>query len=57
MIYCTCYIQPQLGGELAQNVTGPGQRTKRGRVDTSKVGLSKVVEAIRMAINVLDPPR
>ena len=38
-------------------ITGPGQRTKRGRVDTSKVGLSKVVEAIRMAINVLDPPR
>ena len=52
-----CYIQPQLRTELVQNVTGPGQRTKRDHFDMSKVGLSKVGEATRMAIDVLDPLR
>ena len=53
----TFYIQPQLRTELVQNVTDPGQRTQRDRFDISKVGLSKVVEVIRMAIDVLDPLR
>ena len=57
MIYCTCYIQPQLGGELAQNVTGPGQRTKRDSFHVNKVSLPKVVEGIRMAIDIPDPLR
>ena len=53
----TCYIQPQVRTELVQNVKGPGQRTKRDHFDTSKVGLPKVVEVIRMAIDVPDPLR
>ena len=51
-----CYIQLQLRTELVPNVTGPGQRTKRDHFDMSKVGL-KVVEAIRMAKDVLGPLR
>ena len=51
----TVYTQPQLRRELVDNITGPGQRTKRDRFDMSKVGLSKVVEVIRMAIDVPDP--
>ena len=57
MIYCTHYIQPQLRTELVHSITGPGQRTKRDSFEMSKVGLSKVVEAIRTAIDVPDPLR
>ena len=42
-----CYVQPQLGTELVQNVTGPGQNTKRDHFAVSKVGL-KVAEGLRM---------
>ena len=42
-----CYVQPQLGTELVQNVTGPGQNTKRDHFAVSKVGL-KVVKGLRM---------
>ena len=56
-IYCTHVTLSQLRTELVQNVPGPGQRTKRGCFDKSKVGLSKVVKAIRMAIDVSDPLR
>ena len=52
MIYCTHYIQPQLRTELVHSITGPGQRTKRDSFDTRKVALSKVVEAIRMVLDV-----
>ena len=38
-------------------ITGPGQRTKKDSFEMSKVGLSKVVEAIRTAIDVPDPLR
>ena len=57
MIYRTHYIQPQLRRKLVHSITGPGQRTKRGSFDTSKAGLSKVVEAIRMARDAPDPVR
>ena len=57
MIYCTHYIQPQLRTELVHSITGPGQRTKRDSFEMSKVGFSKVVEAIRTAIDVSDPLR
>ena len=36
-------------------ITGPGQWTKRNGFDMSKVGLAKVVKAIRRAIDVPDP--
>ena len=49
----TCYIQPQ----FSPKITGPGQRAKRDPFDISKVGLSKVVKVIRMAIDVPDPLR
>ena len=52
MIYCRYYIQPQLRRELVHSITGPGQRTKRDSFDTRKVALSKVVEAIRMVLDV-----
>ena len=51
----TVYIQPQLRRKLVYNITGPGQRTKRDHFDMSKVGLSKVVGVIRMAIDIPDP--
>ena len=54
MICCTRYIQPQLTRELVHNITSPGQRTKRNCFDTSMVGFSKVVRAIRMAVDVPD---
>ena len=57
MIYCRYYIQPQLRRELVRSITGPGQRTKGDSFDMSKVGLSKVVEAIRMVLDVPDPLR
>ena len=38
--------------ELVHSITGPGQRTKRDSFDTRKVALSKVVEAIRMVLDV-----
>ena len=34
-----------------------GERTKRDHLDMSKVGLSKMVKVIRMAIDVPDPLR
>ena len=57
MMYCTRYVQPQLRRELAHNVTGPGQRTKRGCFDTSKLSLSKVIEEIRMAMETIQSSR
>ena len=57
MLYCTCYIQPQLRRKVVHNITGPEQRTKRDCFDTSKVSLPKVVKVIRMAIDVPDPLR
>ena len=57
MIYCTHYIQPQLRTELVHSITGPGQKTKRDSFEASKVGLSKVVEAVRVAIDVPAPLR
>ena len=57
ILYCTRYIQPQLRRELVHIITGPGQRTKGDRFDTSKVSLSKVVKVIRMAIDAPDPLR
>ena len=39
MTYCTRYIQPQLGRELAQSITGPRQRTKRDGFDVNEVSL------------------
>ena len=61
MIYWThitfSYNRTVLLTELFQNVTGPGLRTKRSHFDMSKVGLSKVVQAIRTAIDVLDSRR
>ena len=57
MIYCTRYIQPQLRRELVRSITCPGQRTKGDSFDMSKVGLSKVVEAIRLVLDVPDPLR
>ena len=58
----TCYIQPQLRRKLSQivsqiDITDSRQRTNRNHFVTSKVSLSKVVEGIRMAIDVPDPLR
>ena len=53
----TCYIQPQLRRKLVHDITDSRQRTNRNHFVTSKVSLSKVVEGIRMAIDVPDPLR
>ena len=50
-----CYIQLQV--TTSPECHRSRAKAERGRVDMSKVCLSKVVDAIRMAINVLDPPK